>query len=143
MADKETTQPATSANPTPDPAVPASTYRPGRLSEIPVGKFPEWWRKGTVNPIGSMLVGGALAALPTYFAAPWIAKKLYQKVGPTLSPQARREWEEELRTNGRASQIRLALAAASLPAAFTLLNNWNRSKPVASLTRWNYANKPT
>jgi len=141
MADDK--QPTTSTSPGPEPEKPkveaAAPNRPGMLSNIPVGKFPEWWRSATGNPIGSMLAGAAVVGLPTYFAAPYIARKMYEKIGPSLSPKARAEWAEELRTKGKSTQLRLALAAGMLPAAFTLLNNWNSKYPVKSLTKWNYA----
>ena len=144
MADNDKpAQPATSTAPGPSPEKtefkPGVPNTPGMFSNIPVGKFPGWWRKGTVNPIGSMLAGAAMVGVPTYFAAPYIARKMYEKIGPTLSPEARAEWAEELRTKGPQTQLRLALAAGMLPAAFTLLNNWNSKYPVKSLTRWNYA----
>jgi hypothetical protein len=139
----ETKQPTTSTSPGPEadkPELkPGAPNAPGLLSNIPIGKFPEWWRKATVNPIGSMLASGALVGVPTYFAAPWIARKMYEKISPTLSPEARAEWAEELRTKGRSTQWRLALASASLPMALTLLQHWNPKDPAKSLTRWNYA----
>ena len=100
------------------------------------------WKSVTGSPLGSAVAAGALTALPTYFAAPWLMRKGYEVVKPMLPEETQYKMEEEMRTKMPSIQWKATAAAGGLMAALSLAHNWNPQYPGKSLIKWNYADGP-
>jgi hypothetical protein len=94
------------------------------------------WRTATINPIGSALITAGLTAIPAYYAAPWLGRKMIQTAVPEQYRQeALQEFEDPK------NQKNLRWKAAGITAAITGLGHLGISynparKGVNSLTSW-------
>jgi hypothetical protein len=106
------------------------------IGDFKLGTIPSAWRKGTINPIGSALVAAGLTAIPAYYAAPWLGKKMIQTVVPE---KYRQEAMEDF--ENPENQKNLRWKAAGVAAALTGLGHLGMSynpgrKGINSLTSW-------
>jgi len=94
----------------------------------------KWWRKGTLAPIGSALAAAGIAGAGAYYAAPWIARKLRDKLPEKFSPKMTDEEIKKMRN-------RMALLAALGVGGLSVATHFDTRAPVGSMVDWNYIPK--
>lgn len=98
----------------------------------------KFWKKMTVNPMGSAVAATALAGGAAYLGAP-LAAKLIGKFNKSL-PQG---WQQDIQDEEiDAFRKRLTWIAALGAGGLSVLSNVNFDKPWKSMTSWDYA-KPS
>lgn len=108
------------------------------ISNADIGAPYKFWKKMTVNPIGSAAAATALAGGAAYFGAPMIAK-LIGKFNKSL-PQ---NWQGDLQDKDiNEFRKRLTLIAALGAGGLSVMSNINFDKPWKSMTNWDYGKKP-
>jgi len=108
--------------------------KPSRFSQVKMSTPYNYWKKATVNPIGSAAAAASIAGLATYFGAPWLLRKLHDRLPEQMRPDMS---EEELQKTRR----RLALLAFLGFGASSVLTHYDKRSPWASMTNWNYGPK--
>ena len=105
--------------------------KPSRISQVDVAAPYKFWRKGTGAPIGSALAAAGIAGAGAYYAAPWLAKKLRDKVPDKMSPKMTDAEIKKMRN-------RMALLAALGVGGLSVATHFDSRNPVGSMTNWNY-----
>ena len=107
---------------------------PSWLSQRDAAAPYKWWRKGTMAPIGSALAAAGIAGVGAYYAAPWIARKLKDKLPKKVNPEMTEEEILKMRN-------RMALLAALGVGGLSVATHFDKRAPVGSMTNWNYIPK--
>lgn len=118
----------------PESAMDKLNRKPSWISQRDVAAPYKWWRKATMAPIGSALAAAGLAGAGAYYAAPWIARKLKEKLPNKVSPEMTEDEIKKMRN-------RMALLAALGVGGLSLATHFDKRAPVGSMTNWNYIPK--